>query len=247
MSRRLCFLVVALLSSSVFAIDPFLIRGRETKSTEFEEIVKIENSTGHCTATIVGKETLITAAHCGKNKEKIYFEYKSKAYRGTLYKDTSDTLDLALVVTSSELPVTKPVEIGGIAKTGQTISMLGYGCSKPQTQQEDEDELKFFFPQEEENYALRYGKATIRKISGSEMFTYSTSEAAGCSGDSGGPALLESKGKSPQLLGVLSKADLSSATQIVRLDWSDSKKLIKTLATDNGVDVCGVTKTCTKK
>ncbi len=231
-------LVVAIgllsVSSTLSASSPWLINARETDAASFPSVVWIESSTGLCTATIVGPQAIITASHCATNGDTVTFDHKGKTYtakitQSDLYED--DDHDVAMGLVSKVIPDAEPTSVAGKAKIGKNVVMAGFGCTQAVTGEGGNDGT------------LRTGPSLIRHFDHYEMVLKMEDGVAGCFGDSGGPVFMESA-QGRTIIGVNSKANISDTTYSTRLDAAVSLKFIKKFASDNKIDVCGVTKAC---
>ncbi len=249
---------------SVFGggIQPFLINGRNVPASDFKEVVKLSTSTGFCTATIVGSHVIVTAAHCGKDGDIAKFSYEGVDYKATLTRSPlypKEDHDLALGLVTEEIEKVSPVSIGGKAKVGSELTLMGYGCTEPikekqDPQDEDEDKQDQDPDQEEDQddpwwwwsaavSVLRQGETKVVKMSEFDMVSKMAGGSALCYGDSGGPAFVKS-GSEYQLLGVNSKGNIKDTNYNLRLDLKESQEFLSDFAKSNKVEICGVTKTC---
>lgn len=229
--------VVALLcaiASSAYAVNisPFLINGTVVSSGEKEEVVWMDVGAGQCTASIVGKNVILTAAHCVEKAKTVKFEHKGKKYAATptshpLYPD--DDIDVALAVTTEEIVDAKPMSIGGSASIGQSVELFGYGCTD--VGGGDIDDL------------LRTGTTVVEKFAANDMVMEVEGGPAYCFGDSGGPAMVDDNGKSV-ILAVASKGNIKDLSYAARLDTTESQDFLTQFVKDNAVEICGVNVTC---
>jgi hypothetical protein len=229
-------LVIGAVHATAASIIPTLIGGDPVEDGTWREVVYISSGGGRCTATIVGPRVLITAAHCASNNSTVTFTLDGKKYsaritRSSLYPGRDH--DIALGLITEEVKDVVPKTIGGQATKGLEITLLGYGCTRSNGGRGAGGN----------DGILRIGTAVVSGFSGFDMV--STSGAALCFGDSGGPAFIAENGEeNAVLLGINSKGDIATTNYNTRLDTADSQSFLKKFASNNGVDICGVNKEC---
>jgi hypothetical protein len=235
LSKALVTLAFAL-ASSLFAaptkIIPMIIKGEEANLTTWKEVVNIEielpnSRTTNCTATIVGKRVLVTAAHCGTNGAKVKFQFNGSNYEGTLTRSSlypDKDHDLAAVFTTAEIASARPRTIGGKAVRGAGIDILGFGCTTVGGVADGK---------------LRIGQSLVSGFSAFYMVTSSPDGATVCRGDSGGPAFVVD-GTRKLLLGVNALGNQTDMSYHTRLDITESQTFLQKFATDNSTNICGI-------
>jgi MYXO-CTERM domain-containing protein len=141
---------------------------------------KLTTGSSLCTATLIGKKTVLTAAHCVSPGSTHTFttddgkKYTGSAYRHEKYNDYQINDDVAVVILSSE-PAVAPAAINITAPTvGLEISIVGFG----KTSEYNEDAG-----------TKRIATNKISQVT-STRITIPGSSSLGnlCNGDSGGPS-----------------------------------------------------------
>jgi hypothetical protein len=222
-------------SSHAMVIHPTVINGEEVAPGERPDIVVIRTGNSGCTASIAGPRVLITASHCGANNGKTVFTANGKNYEGKFLRSPlypKQDHDVAVVVATADIDLgSKPyTTVGGSPKAGDKLTIYGFGCTTAGGGGGNDGKL-------------RKGEATITGFSGFDFV--STSGAALCYGDSGGPdyAVDPKDGKSKQV-SVNSKGDIAKTNYTARLDTQETAKFLEDVIAQNKVDICGVNKNC---
>ncbi len=224
----------ALCLSSVTFGQNRLINGVPVKAGTFPQVVRINTNGSGCTATIVGRNVIITAAHCAATNAESTFKlggktYRAKMTRSPLYPGKDHDINLGVV--SENLPgEIWPVSIGGIAEKGTSLTILGYGCTQVGGTGGNDG-------------ILRRGDSQITGFSNYDFVSKKAGGGALCYGDSGGPAMTEERG-SLVLLGINSKGNIKDTNYNARLDSPESQAFLNQMADEKNLEICGINVYC---
>ncbi len=216
------------------AIVPTLINGTPVPAGTWLEVVRITSNGGACTATIVGPRAIITAGHCADDGATANFTFKGKSYSAKMNRSPkyeAEDHDISVGIVSQDIAGAVPMTIGGTAALQTELTLLGYGCvASPGTGGNDG--------------ILRMGRSVVTGFSlPYDVVSRKPGGAALCFGDSGGPTFVK-KQAGYLLLAINSKGNIKDTNYCTRLDLDESKNFVKSVATSNGVDICGINADC---
>lgn len=144
-------------------------------------------SSGLCTATLVGKKTVITASHCVHPGSIHVFHLGGKVYpaaqalRYPQYNTTTHANDVALILLQTAPPVAPSAIAITPPKVGLGVTLIGYGVTSEYAKDAG---------------TKRIAHNTISQMDATRMVFLGSSGNEGntCYGDSGGPAFATLKG-----------------------------------------------------
>lgn len=138
--------------------------------TSVSSVVSVWFTHHMCSGVVLSSRLVATNAHCVVEQEPAYVYVDNVAYAASFFSFPPNT-DLAVIMLRDELTVS-PISLAEtIPKPGDTLSLIGYGCSAPHT-------------------TRLYRQATVSTVTLGNS-TEPVLEVAGCicHGDSGGAAL----------------------------------------------------------
>ncbi|MEL6317828.1 MAG: trypsin-like serine protease, partial [Pseudomonadota bacterium] len=217
---------------------PVVIGAEAADPAEYPATFVFATRGGRCSATAVGTETILTAAHC-------------VAHRGSGVVKLSDDTSIALTCdhhpgytlnrTKDFALCRAAAPLAGLLfervntsiafpKRGDEVRLLGFGCR-------EEGGADGAFG------ALYTGRATVIGLpTGRSLDTVTQGGAALCFGDSGGGAYVElnSDGSDRALFGVNSRGDISDTSYLSTTATKDFLNFAVDWAKENQTTICGV-------
>lgn len=210
---------------------PLLIKGTPVEDDEnlFWPVVRIITGNSGCSATVIGKRVLVTAAHCARtgstSRFKISYgphkgeEFTAKITRSELYPNSDH--DIALGYLNKEFPAI-PASIDRTRlEVGDVITLAGYGCVRPGGGGGNDG-------------VLRQGDSTVIGRNKWDTVTREPGGAALCYGDSGGPLFKDKK-----LSGINSKGNIKTTSYLARLDIEQTKEFFEEWSDKHDANICG--------
>ncbi len=228
-----------------------LIGGNEASRVDFPASVSaqfpVPGGYGACTATIVGPQALLLAAHCISDNPKGSFTLGANRYNiscsaTTRYQKGTDH-DLALCkIDKAVTGVTfETVNIDqNLVKVGDVVQLTGYGCITPNRNGSGSGGNDGIY---------RIGEATVQTLPDSKYsYDFETlGKSALCQGDSGGPAFkyLDQNKKFRVVISANSKGNIVDTSYLASTSTPASLEFFKTWSASNGVKICGVDSSAT--
>lgn len=199
-------------------------------------IFKVGN--GGCTSTAVGKNVILTAAHCIKSGSTgaISVGGKQLSLSCTNHPDYgagNPSLDYSLCYVKEGLSGFAFETIGtsiAYPRVGQSVTLLGYGCLS-------EGGVDASFG------VLHVGSARLkRRPSGSSAFATTQGGAALCFGDSGGAAYFPFAGDASRrmIIGVNSRGDISEFSFLSSTATEEFVSWAISWSSQNNASICGI-------
>ena len=168
-------------SSGGASLSPFITNGQTDPG--HPSVGKLSSGGAGCTATLIGKRTVLTAGHCVKYSTTTFTLGGQKYYASQVQRHPSygggNYNDVALVILKQDVTGVSPSPIAIAApQNGQAITLVGFGKTG------------------EKNYDFgtkRMTTNTIGKVRSSTFSFYGSKNI--CNGDSGGPTFVMLNGQ----------------------------------------------------
>jgi secreted trypsin-like serine protease len=255
-------------------VTPKIIGGvRADRNVWPATLVFTDDGGGPCTATAIGDQVLITAAHCVVQSPSglVVWNNVNVRLQCTIHPDYNDapregnglachlrvhaneiaacTADVALCQTTGGAVLASSVARferikaapPAVAQNAK-MALLGYGCSSAKSKPSGD---------------LSVGSATVQHLSvpgasadPNKSFDefIQTAGAGVCYGDSGGAGFTNTDPKKREIVGVVSRGNLSSGSSLVNLKDPRIAKFLTDFSSTKGISICGLdpaAKNCT--
>lgn len=214
---------------------PFgLIGGESADPKDYPASVYAAMGNSRCTATVVGPQVLLIAAHCVGNGATAAFSVAGKSYSSTCTHHSDyrvdPTADYALCKITSKV-TDVPYEVintdASLIKVGAEITLTGYGCTQPGGGGGNDG-------------TYRTGKAKAISVHEGNQDIVTKGGAALCFGDSGGPAFYPTGNKTRVQISVNSRGDIRTTSYLSSLTGGKFKPFLADFIAKNTVKICGV-------
>lgn len=251
---RFLFLFAFLFAGAVVAgidhsrITPRLINGSEVNEGEYPEVINIIScfggKCGTCSASIVGPQTILTAAHCVRGDGGTQFTYNQNIYKAqceanpAFKENTSHDIALCLIDKTIDLKYAH-LSQRKLSKYDD-VKLMGFGCTQIDGGGRS-------------NGILRVGTANVKKLPGEvtkesyDKYFQTYSDVALCFGDSGGPAfhyIDNPKTEIHFVAGINSRGNIRRASYITAVYLNEIRDFIKTWADVKKQEICGFNGDC---
>ena len=226
--------------------DPTLINGKKIDKSLFPDVVKIASGMSSCSASVVGKRVVLTAAHCiVKEEARISFSTAGKFYRGVcrqhpMYVKKKMQMDIALCEIEKDINISRYSYVAAendFPELEDDVILIGYGCLRKDPPRGGNDGI------------LRIGSAKVSKLptdtySWFDTLKKSSSDSSLCFGDSGGPSykmISDYKNEKHYVYGVNSRGDIKRLSMLQAF-VPEVYDFMESWQAEKGLDICGYNK-----
>ncbi len=217
------------------ANDKVLINGQPVDRSKYPSVVRLFIGSASCTANVVGKRRILTAAHCGETGDVATFQtvsgkkYSAKLVQAPGYPGKDLDLNVGVTTVDIDVPPMKVFiepDVQKREKKGMDVTMIGYGCIKPGGSGGNDG-------------ILRMGKSKVAAGQGYDLVLKNPDGAALCYGDSGGPLFAESAGGGLIQIAVNSKGNIEDTSYCTRTTLDEAAAFLQSVG-----GICGASEDC---
>lgn len=235
------FLFLLLFGSALHAEDICLPDETAISSEKYPAIIKVETQQGKCTATVVGPNVILTAAHCAYEKdesgENVIPEGKTGSFTAGGEEYTFTFIPSTRTDKDVRLGLKPDISLGLVHSKIKNIEPLSIGFEKPR---EPLLVLGFGRGPLSEYLAKANQEDTFKR----HMISSDTQNRYSCPGDSGGPTLAQNANEELELVGVHASTDLNKYTRDTRTNSEAFKEFINEKADKYNIKICGYNLIC---